>query len=370
MGGILQLFLRRRASVSTMTVRPVVGAPAIGVDAPAARARVVVLVPAHDEEEQIAATIASLLGQSYPVERVIVLADNCSDRTAAVALAAGAEVVATVANTAKKAGALNQGAAILAAEGESWDFLLQMDADTILEPRFVEHAVGELVADGGLAGVCARFLTKSCRGLLPWLQRMEYQRLDRHTAHRRERVHCLSGTATLLRYSVLPTSPWDERSLVEDYALTLDLLAQGWRVKRADDAVAWTETKPTLAEFWQQRLRWARGTLDELVRRGWGPHTRKTMLAHTWAYWVVTLRWLWVSMMVSSLLFTGFHVALIWLCPLPIILAERVRSVWPLGWKARLLASSWLADEAYQLLWEAYMLHALWASWRRRTPAW
>jgi cellulose synthase/poly-beta-1,6-N-acetylglucosamine synthase-like glycosyltransferase len=199
---------------------------------------------------------------------------------------------------------------------------------------------------------------------------MEYQRLDRHTAHRRHKVHCLSGTATLLRFSVLPARPWDERSLVEDYALTLDLVEQGWRVKRADQAVAWTETKPTLGEFWRQRLRWARGTLDELVRRGWGKHTRTTILGHAWAYWVVTLRWLWLSLMISSFVFSGFQLALIWLCPLPIIIAERVRSVWPLGWKARLLASSWLADELYQLLWEGYMLHALWASWRKRAPAW
>jgi biofilm PGA synthesis N-glycosyltransferase PgaC len=362
---LLPFFLRRPVPAPA-TVRRL----SIAGGEAAAHGRVVAIVPAHDEEEHIAETISSLLGQSYPVDRIIVLADNCSDRTAAVAAAAGAEVFETVGNTAKKAGALNQGADALARLGDPVDYLLQMDADTILDRRFVEHAVGELVADPGLAGVCARFLTKSCRGLLPWLQRMEYQRLDRHTAHRRHKVHCLSGTATLLRFSVLPARPWDERSLVEDYALTLDLVEQGWRVKRADQAVAWTETKPTLGEFWRQRLRWARGTLDELVRRGWGKHTRTTILGHAWAYWVVTLRWLWLSLMISSFAFSGFHLALIWLCPVPIIIAERVRSVWPLGWKARLLASSWLADELYQLLWEGYMLHALWASWRKRAPAW
>ena len=332
--------------------------------------RVVALIPAHDEEEQIGATIASLRDQSYPVELIVVCADNCTDRTAEVAAAAGAQVYLTVDNASKKAGALNQGMRVIAADGQRWDYLLQMDADTILEPRFVEHAVSELEGDAGLAGVCARFLTKPCRGLLPWLQRMEYQRLDRHTAHRRHKVHCLSGTATLARYRALPARPWDERSLVEDYALTLDLLERGWRVKRADHAIAWTETKRTLTEFWGQRLRWSRGTLDELVRRGWAKHTRKNMLAHVWAYFVVSLRWIWVSLMVSSFVFGGFAFSWVWLCPLPIILAERVRSVWPLGWKARLLASVWIPDELYQLLWEAYMVHALWSSWRKRVLAW
>jgi cellulose synthase/poly-beta-1,6-N-acetylglucosamine synthase-like glycosyltransferase len=329
--------------------------------------RVVALIPAHDEEEQIAATIASVQAQTYRVARIVVVADNCSDRTAEVALAAGAEVYLTVENRAKKAGALNQGMWVVDRDA---DYVLQMDGDTILQERFVEHAVGELEADQMLGGVCARFLTKSCTGLLPWLQRMEYQRLDRHTSHRRRKIHCLSGTATVLRRCVLRPQPWDERSLVEDYALSLDLLEGGWKIKRADAAIAWTETKPTLHEFWTQRLRWAKGTLDELGRRGWTPHTRGTILGHVWAYFVVLLRWLWVAAIVWSLLTWGVAFSKIWLLPLPVVLAERVRSVWPLGWRARTLAATWIADELYQLLWEGYMLHALWAACRRRSIAW
>lgn len=330
-------------------------------------ARVVALIPAHDEEEQIAATVASVQAQTHRVARIVVVADNCRDRTAEIALAAGAEVYVSVENTAKKAGALNQGMWVV---DEDADYVLQMDGDTILEERFVEHAVGELEAEPALGGVCARFLTKPCVGLLPWLQRMEYQRLDRHTSHRRRKIHCLSGTATVLRRCALEPQPWDERSLVEDYALSLDLREAGWTIKRADAAIAWTETKPSLGEFWAQRLRWAKGTLDELGRRGWTPHTRTTILGHVWAYGIVLLRWLWVAALVWSLLLWGVAFSKIWLVPLPVILAERVRSVWPLGWRARALAASWVADELYQLLWEGYMLHALWAACRRRSIAW
>lgn len=334
----------------------------------AMRPRVAVLIPAHNEEAQIAETIASVRRQTLEVDRVVVIADNCTDTTTEVASAAGAEVYETVANSSRKAGALNQGMTIV--RSREFDYLMQMDADTVLNERFIEAAVGELDADPSLGGVCARFLTKECRGLLPWLQRMEYQRLDRHTAHRRHRVHCLSGTATLLRRAALSTRPWNEQSLVEDYALSLDLREGGWRIKRADGAIAWTETKPTLREFWVQRLRWAKGTLDELRRRGWTPHTRTNILAHIWAYFIVALRYVWIAAMISSFLRYGVVFSKVWLLPLPIILAERVRSVWPLGWKARTLAASWVADEAYQLLWEAYMVHALWAAWRRKQIAW
>nr|AIA96069.1 CAZy families GT2 protein [uncultured Bordetella sp.] len=54
-----------------------------------------VLVPAHDEEATIAATVASLRAMDWPEEcfRVIVVADNCSDETVARAKAAGARVI-------------------------------------------------------------------------------------------------------------------------------------------------------------------------------------------------------------------------------------------------------------------------------------
>src|SRR5271170_6041431 len=56
------------------------------------RLRFDIIVPAHDEELGVAATIESLLALDYPKElyRVIVVADNCTDATARVAAAAGA----------------------------------------------------------------------------------------------------------------------------------------------------------------------------------------------------------------------------------------------------------------------------------------
>ena len=81
-------------------------------------ARVVALIPAHDEAEQIADTIASLRAQTYPVARIVVMADNCSDSTADVATSSGADVYVTTDNKAKKAGALNQGMRELAEEKE------------------------------------------------------------------------------------------------------------------------------------------------------------------------------------------------------------------------------------------------------------
>ena len=69
---------------------------------------VTVLIPAHNEAACIADTIASLRAQSHQPARIVVVADNCTDDSVSIARAAGVDVIETVGNTKKKAGALNQ----------------------------------------------------------------------------------------------------------------------------------------------------------------------------------------------------------------------------------------------------------------------
>src|SRR5579859_5203239 len=66
--------------------RPLLGVPSH---------RLVVLVPAHDEQDLIGRCVDSLQEQDYPVSlhRILVIADNCGDKTAEVAAAHGAEVM-------------------------------------------------------------------------------------------------------------------------------------------------------------------------------------------------------------------------------------------------------------------------------------
>src|SRR3954452_10245649 len=98
---------------------------------PVEHVRVVALVAAHNEEASIAATVTALLAQERRLDRIVVMADNCSDGTARVARAAGAEVVELSENQHRKSGALNAGFALL--ENDA-DLLVTVDADTVLPP--------------------------------------------------------------------------------------------------------------------------------------------------------------------------------------------------------------------------------------------
>ena len=298
------------------------------------------------------------------------VADNCTDRTVSIARSyEGVEVIETVDNPFRKAGALNQG---LEHVGRGSAYLLQMDADTELDERFVEEAVGELEADSELGGVCSRFFAKDTTGLLRLLQAMEYVRYDYIRQLQKGRVSVLSGTGVVFRTSALPAGkPWDEKSLVEDFALTLSLKRRGWKVKAGDRALVYTDTMPTVHSLWRQRLRWLRGTFEELHREGWQSYTRRDILMQFVSAGAIGLRLLWVAAIGLTIVMSGhFSFAPIWLLPTVIIAAERMKSVWKLGWRARLTAGTLFPEEMYQVMREVYMTRAAWLALRGKQWQW
>lgn len=103
------------------------------------------LIPAHDEERDLAATLAAIdTAVGARAHEVVVVADACSDDTVAIARAAGARVVEV--DVRQIAAARNAGAAV--ATGELFVFV---DADTRVTPALLA-AVERAVADGALGG--------------------------------------------------------------------------------------------------------------------------------------------------------------------------------------------------------------------------
>lgn len=95
---------------------------------PQSRPRLAVLVPAHNEAQGIGGTLAGLIPQLSPGDRVVVVADNCSDETAAMAQSAGAEVIERFNTTLRGKGyALDYGLTHLQADPP--DIVVLMDAD-------------------------------------------------------------------------------------------------------------------------------------------------------------------------------------------------------------------------------------------------
>ena len=183
----------RRARLQQLRRRPG-HLPTIGE-----RVIITVVVPAHNEEVSLPGTLDALGQQSRPPDRIIVVADNCTDGTAAVADAMGVEVFTTVDNTQRKAGALNQALSGLLPHLGPRDVVLVMDADTRLSERFLEVGASHLENDPELAAVGGVFYGEEGHGLIGQLQRNEYTRYSLQIHQRRGRVFVLTGTATMFR---------------------------------------------------------------------------------------------------------------------------------------------------------------------------
>jgi len=95
------------------------------------------LIPAHDEEKGILATLNDIKPQLRPNDRLLVVADNCTDDTAAIAASGGAEV--TVRSDPSKIGkgyALDWGINYLASNPP--DIVIMIDADCRAAERVID----------------------------------------------------------------------------------------------------------------------------------------------------------------------------------------------------------------------------------------
>lgn len=248
---------------------------------------VTVLVPAHNEEASIFATLSSLLAQSHRPERVVVVADNCTDGTVDIARSLGVEIFESRRNTFKKAGALNQILKVLLPGQGDNDLIMVLDADTRLDDGFLEAAVGRFTSDRALMAVGGLFYGEEGSGLLGQFQRNEYIRYSRYIRRRRGHVFVLTGTASLFRPVALRTvaesrgdtipgasgDVYDTAALTEDNELTIALKSLGALIITPSECTVVTEVMPTVRTLWVQHLRWQRGALENIGAYGVSPST-------------------------------------------------------------------------------------------------
>jgi cellulose synthase/poly-beta-1,6-N-acetylglucosamine synthase-like glycosyltransferase len=316
---------------------------------------VTVLIPAHNEEDCIGATIASLQQQSHAPERIVVVADNCTDATVQIAEAAGVSVFPTVGNTKKKAGALNQAlAAILPDQGDN-DLVMVMDADTVLDQGFLATAVQRMTNDRGLMAVGGLFYGEDGCGLIGQFQRNEYARYAREIRRRRGRVYVLTGTASVFRPRALrtvaaergralpgvPGDVYDTIALTEDNELTLAIRSLGGLMISPSQCTVVTEVMPTWKTLWNQRLRWQRGALENLGQYGF-----RASVTRYWAqqlgigYGAVALFAYFLLLLIQLLATDDWVWFPFWIVLGLIFMLERVVTAWGGGWRARLLGLS------------------------------
>ena len=221
-----------------------------------------VLVPAYNEAESVGDTVRSLFEQTHPPARILVIDDCSTDETAAVAEAAGAEVVRPPENTGSKAGAQT-----FALPMVDTDFVMAVDADTVLAPDAVETL---LVAfeDPEVAAACGFVLPQRVKTIWERGRYIEYmlafgffKRVQDH--YRKPLIS--SGCFSIYRSEELRAAgAWSTRTMAEDMDLTWTMYAKGFRVRFFPDAVSYPLEPHNMNFLGKQLKRWSHGFIQNV----------------------------------------------------------------------------------------------------------
>jgi cellulose synthase/poly-beta-1,6-N-acetylglucosamine synthase-like glycosyltransferase len=233
----------------------------------APRASVAVIIPAHNEECGLAETLATLTPQLDPTDRVLVVADNCNDATAAVARSLGATVVERHdAAHHGKGFALDYG--IRALRQSPPDVVVMIDADCHVAPGAIHALVEQAMQTGRPAQAC--YLMERPATLHPkaYVSTLAFlvKNLVRPRGLFRLGLPCmLTGTGMAFPWPTIVKAHLASDNIVEDMQLGLDLAVQGAAPLFCGDAFVTGRLPSKTKIAYGQRTRWEHGHLQTIL---------------------------------------------------------------------------------------------------------
>lgn len=224
--------------------------------------KVSIVVPAYNEEKTIIKTLQSILALNYPKKllEIIVVDDGSTDGTylRAKEFTKYGVKVFTKPNTGKSA-TLNFG--IRRASGE---LIAVVDCDTILDKDALLKCV-RYFDDPKVASVTARILQRRKRTIFERWQDIELK-IIAYSRKLMEYINLITvtpGPLSIYRKEVLErVGGFDEKCILEDNEIAWRLLYNGYRIRMAYDAIAFTNMPESLKMWWKQRVRWCVGGLQ------------------------------------------------------------------------------------------------------------
>jgi N-acetylglucosaminyltransferase len=216
-----------------------------------------VIIPAHNEEHGLPATLRSIAAQSVPPEKTIVVDDASTDRTSEVAKEFGVTVLRPPHNLGSKARAQNH-----ALPHCDTDLILAVDADTVLAPDYIERI--KPVFDDPEVGVAAgNVQTRFTR--TPWERGRSTEYLFGFHWHRPIQARanspmvCSGCCSVFRRDDLMSFGGFPERTIVEDMDYTWSQQLAGRRAVYVPDAVALAADPEDLTYLRKQVWRWMAG---------------------------------------------------------------------------------------------------------------
>ena len=250
--------------------------------------RCVIIVPAHNEEHTIGKTLSSLFAVDYPRDLydVVVIADNCSDRTQAVAVSMGARVMRRDDPDRRGKGyALRWALDELLYETARWEAVVVVDADTTISENYLK-VMSHYLQRGARAIQSSDIVEPQPGAWSAEVTRVGFLLYNYVRPLGRKVLHGsagLRGNGMCFQSALLREIPWSAYTVGEDLEFGLHLLLRGIRVVFAPEAVVLATMPRDPKNAQSQRARWEGGRFG-LIRRYALPLLRRGVRTFSFAH--------------------------------------------------------------------------------------
>jgi biofilm PGA synthesis N-glycosyltransferase PgaC len=228
-----------------------------------------IIVPAHNEGMNILETAQSLLEQIYPTFEVIFVNDGSTDDTA--------EILNNLANEHPRLRAIhlesNQGKGAAMRVGSlaaQYEFLVCIDGDAVLDPHAVHWLIRHFVDSPRVGAVTGNPRLRTRSTLLGKVQVGEFSSiigLIKRAQRIFGRVFTVSGVVAAFRKAAIHrVGYWDLDMVTDDIDISWKLQLDHWMIRFEPNALCWILMPETLRGLWRQRLRWAQGGVEVIIK--------------------------------------------------------------------------------------------------------
>ena len=268
--------------------------------------QVSVLVPCFNEGANAYETIGALLKLNYPNYDIIAINDGSSDNTAEII----DDIAANNANVKAIQLASNQGKAMALTVGammSSSEYLVCIDGDAVLDPNCITWMMRHFVVSSRVGAVTGNPRIRNRSTMLGRLQVGEFSSvigLIKRAQRVYGRVFTVSGVVAAFRKTALHNvGYWSTNMVTEDIDISWKMQTHFYDVRYEPNALCWILMPETLRGLWKQRVRWAQGGAEVLLkfksiftdikmRRMWPVYT-ELVVSIIWAYVMCAIFLLW-----------------------------------------------------------------------------
>ncbi|MCG2361298.1 poly-beta-1,6 N-acetyl-D-glucosamine synthase [Staphylococcus epidermidis] len=263
------------------------------------------LLACYNESETVQDTLSSVLSLEYPEKEIIIINDGSSDNTAEIIYEFKKnhdfKFVDLEVNRGK-ANALNEGI-----KQASYEYVMCLDADTVIDDDAPFYMIEDFKKNPKLGAVTGNPRIRNKSSILGKIQTIEYASIIgciKRSQSLAGAINTISGVFTLFKKSALKdVGYWDTDMITEDIAVSWKLHLFDYEIKYEPRALCWMLVPETIGGLWKQRVRWAQGGHEVLLRDFWSTiKTKKLSLYILMFEQIASITWVYIVLCYLSFL--------------------------------------------------------------------